>query len=188
MSTTYYSEKGEDAFLDSLGILPAIGVYVDVGCSHPQIGNNCAFMRDRNWAGVSIDGLDYGADYAAHNFIQAIVSDKPWVKFRSNCNPVLARICEEGEEHAAMKLENILQGFHIGVIDVLSLDCEGGEYDAFNSMDFGAHVPRIVISEYNTALIEGSGSFMDFRLHHHLIELGYTELMDNGVNKIYHIE
>lgn len=177
----YFSERMEDAYVDGLGILPEHGTYVDVGASHPYEFNNTAFLHRRGWQGLSIDAIDY-SDIYDRPFVCAVISDQPKVKFRSNCNPALARVCEDGEELEARTLEGILQEHGIGKIDFLSIDCEGHEFECFQSMKWEDHRPALVLFEYRTASFNGGPDFEDRRLHSRLQELGYRALMDNGVN------
>lgn len=182
----YFAERQEDEVLDRLNILPSYGCYVDVGANHPYLGNNTAFVRARGWTGVSIDALDYSAEYNTP-FVQAIVSNSPEVFFLDACNPLLARVCDH--PRASMRktrtLESILQDQGIGKIDLLSLDLEGGEYDAFLSMSFECHRPTIVIAEYGTHEVEGEGTLYDYRLRDHLLSLKYEQIHDNGCNHIF---
>lgn len=185
----FYSERGEDAFLARSGLLPAQGVYVDVGCNQPFLGNNCAFLRERGWRGLNIDAIDYSALYPEGTFVQAIVSSFAAVPFRDNCNPVLARVCGEGQLRDAHTLEYLLERCGIDHIDVLSMDCEGHEQEVWESMDFAKHRPSIVISEYLTAPIEGDGEpRQDLRLFTVLIALGYRLIHDSGINHIFHLK
>ena len=53
---TYYGQNREDEWIDKNLPLPEKGFYVDIGCEHPFNHSNTAFLRDRGWKGLAIDG------------------------------------------------------------------------------------------------------------------------------------
>lgn len=183
---TFHAQFSEDDWLWHSGLLPETGTYVDCGANDPFIGNNCAFLRDMGWDGLSIDALDYSAQYASigAKFIQAVVSNEPEVTFFAACNPSLARICEEGERVKTRSLCDLTASQHFTTLDLLSLDLEGGEYSALMS-GMWLIPPRIIISEWNTASIHGGPDVADMRVHDYLLEHGYDLVHANCSNHIF---
>lgn len=181
MSEQFYSEFGEDAWVSAnLPLLPR-GVYVDVGAAYPLLRSNTAFLRNRGWTGIAIDGNPvYQEQWPESQLISAVVSRKQDVCFECHGAPDLSGIRPEGEPVNARTLESILLENRIIQIDLLSLDCEGGEFDALMSMDMWQHNPTIIISEYNTF---GVGE--DFRVKEYLEYEGYREVHRTVANIIF---
>lgn len=174
MSAKYYSEFGEDRWISENLVLPGLGFYVDVGAAHPVAGSNTAFLRDRGWHGLAIDAnpgyAEHWAGISDCHFVAAIASDVPIVEFDFKDIPGHSRV-EYGAKisFAATRMDTILRARGVSVIDVLSLDLEGHEFNALLSMQ--GYWPRIVISEFSTA-----GLPDDYRVRDLLIRGGYYEL------------
>lgn len=184
MTTQFYSERGEDKFIAEhifmprWGVLPKWGTYVDLGCAHPQRYSNTAFLRDLGWRGLAVDGnRDYwqhwGPEMAGHtHFVHAVVADGQPVPFIKHENSAISRIGEGGEMVESRTLQSILDEYQIGRIDVLSLDLEGAEFDAFQTFNLQRHLPWIIVAEFNTA---GLGE--DDRLRRHLAKTKRYDLV-----------
>jgi hypothetical protein len=172
----FYSQFAEDEWICQHLSLPTKGVYVDVGAGHPRTISNTAFLRDRGWTGLAVDACaDYIPAWEGFTFEVAIVSDKPMVGFYLDPTRELSRITTGEPTFPAVTLESLLSKHGIGVIDFLSLDVEAHEYDALMSMNFQAHRPKIVISEYSTFCVGE-----DMRVKDFLVEQGY-EVMEKTV-------
>lgn len=180
----YFAQFGEDKIIDEMGILPPSGLFVDVGANLPWEASNTAFLRLKGWAGVAIDALDFKELYDGFPFVQAVVSNKPEVGFNYGYHPLTVRVEEGATKVKTRTLESILKNYHIGKIDLLSIDVEGHELEVFDSMDFERHKPSIVIAEYRTASVNGGEDQIDMRIHARLFSLGYRALLDNGVNVV----
>ncbi len=174
----FYSEYGEDRWIAENLTLPRDGVYVDLGAAHPHYASNTAFLRDRGWWGLSIDGNEEWRSCYQTGFFRAIISPHPKVWFKEN--GLMSRIGAEGEERTALPLQPILDGFGIGDIDYLSVDLEGAEFDAFQTFDLAKVRPKIIVAEYSTA---GIGE--DFRLRDYLLARGYKVVHQTVANLIY---
>lgn len=180
-----YSQAGEDAWIVENLPLPETGTYVDIGCGHPfEFGSNTAFLRDRGWHGVNVDGDPrYIKDWKdiKDPFVCAVISPYPTVTFYFHPNePYLSRVSKHGKEKAAMRLETLLYANDIQKIDFLSIDVEGHEYDLLKSLDFGKHDPTIIIVEYNTRDIGE-----DDRIKPFLESKGYTMRYKTTPNMIF---
>ena len=79
--------------------------------------------------------------------MEAIVSTKKSVKFQMSENPALSGIVE-GEGEKTKRMDEIIEEFGILDIDILSVDVEGHELEALQSM--GTHRPRFIIVEFIT--------------------------------------
>lgn len=174
----FYSEFGEDLWITQNLPIPPFGVYLDVGAGHPYYASNTAIFRDRMWRGLAIDGNPRWLSVWDTPFFCAVISKEPVVKFEEN--GLLSRISPTGHEQLGMPLQGILNGFGIEKIDVMSIDLEGSEYDAFQTFDLERHQPKIIIGEYSTL---GIGD--DFRLRDHLLARGYRVAHQTQANLIY---
>lgn len=195
MTNQFYSEYGEDKwiaeeiFKPRWGTLPKWGTYVDLGCGHPQRGSNTAFLRDLGWRGLAVDGnRDYwqhwGPEMEAHtHFIHAVIADGQPVPFRIEENASLSRIGDGGQMVDSRTLQSVLDEYQIGRIDLLSLDLEGSEFDAFQTFNLRRHLPWIIVAEFNT---QGIGE--DPRLKKHLAKTNRYDLVHETLaNQIFQL-
>lgn len=149
----YYAQNREDQWIAENLPLPEKGFYVDIGCGDPFVTSNTAFLRDRKWDGLAIDGnLGWAKsweDIPAFNY--AVISNLPEVYFVEDQNAYWSRIGDGGKLREAESIEQLLARFEIGKFDLLSVDTEGTEFEVIQSFDFEKHDPSIVIVEYNAA-------------------------------------
>ena len=53
-----YSSNSVDLIVNEIFKNKNNGIYVDVGCNHPFIGNNTYILHQKGWSGINID-LDF---------------------------------------------------------------------------------------------------------------------------------
>ena len=150
----YYGQNREDEWIDKNLPLPDKGFYVDIGCEHPFNHSNTAFLRDRGWKGLAIDGNRETAKLWINipDFRCAVISSHAIVNFREDSKtPGWSRISQMGEMRGAITIEELLEFEHVYKIDFLSVDVEGSEMKVLQSFNFEKHDPSIVIVEYNAA-------------------------------------
>jgi len=185
LTKNYYSQFAEDKFIMENFVVPEMGFYLDVGCSHPREQSNTAFLRDMGWKGLSIDGNPAWGEHwinigREEEFLNRVITDSfKSVAFKvPNCIHY-ARIEPLTPTHQGFTLDQILRERGIWKLDFLSLDIEGGEYDAMMGLD-SRLLPPMIISEYNTA---GIGE--DFRVRDYLVNLGYRIAHQTIANMIF---
>jgi len=147
---TYYAQHREDQWISEYLPLPDKGFYVDIGCAHPFTQSNTAFLRDRKWDGLAIDGNPNWIDdwKGIPVFHCAIISEEPQVLFFEDTYwSHISPCC--GKPRKSETIEQFLERFGVGKIDFMSLDTEGTEFEILQSFDFERHDPSIVIVEYN---------------------------------------
>jgi hypothetical protein len=181
----FYSEYGEDQWIaehwQALG-LPNAGNYVDVGAADPVRASNTAFLRDRGWTGLAIDGNarwspaweGIGCDEAGVStlFVCAVISPEKVVKFNAN-REMDSRIEEAGTLRPAQRLDTILRHSLLeGPIDFLSVDVEGQEFEVFQTFSLAERAPMVIVAEYNTSEIGE-----DYRLLNYLTRGGGYEVV-----------
>lgn len=178
----FYSEYGEDVFLFSRypDFFSKPQFYVDVGCAHPTIGSNTAFLREVGWSGLHIDGDSDWAPHWGGNFIHSIVSSKPEVEFTVNPVHCLSRVENGGVKTPAKTLESILKDHRVDAIGLLSIDVEGHEFEVLSSFYIHKYWPQFIISEYNTMGIGEDYSVKDF-----LEGMGYKTIHQTVANFVY---
>jgi FkbM family methyltransferase len=177
---TYYSQFGEDQWIDERFVLPEKGVYVDVGAAYRTLISNTAFLRDRGWTGLAVDANSaYAQDWKDFLFEVAVVSRIPEVRFQLDGNLCMSKVTEGEPNVKTVTLESLLVKHNIGTIDFLSLDVEAHEFDALMSMDLQKHRPHIVVSEYSTLNVGE-----DLRVRDFLVSQGYEMVSQNYSNVI----
>lgn len=186
----FYSEYGEDRWIVGNLFVPPRGFYVDIGAGHPELNSNTAFLRDRAWDGLAIDGDPAWAPAWAERvhpgkgalyFESAIISDQAEVSFAVNAgNHWLSRLDPGGLPSRAVTLHRLLDRYQIAQIDFLSIDIEGHEYSVLATLDLKRYRPRVIVAEYHTLDIG-----KDFRSLELLLDAGYMALHRTVANIIY---
>ncbi len=147
---TGYSQQGEDKWIDENLSLPENGFYLDIGCAHPVQTSNTAFLRDKGWKGLAIDGNQaWENDWKGiPGFVCAVIANERRVTFSDTS--WWSRIDgPNGKERIAISIEELLAYYEIGKVDFLSVDTEGTEYGILSSFNFELHSPEVVVVEYN---------------------------------------
>jgi Methyltransferase FkbM domain len=175
----FYAEFGEDKWISEHIKLPEIGFYLDLGCAWPCLNSTTAFLRDRGWSGINIDGNPvYAPNWDGVGlFTNCVIGDGKPVQFEINGVPELSRI-GSGEITPTRRLDDLLQ--FSPSVDFIACDLEGAEFDALCTFDWKKHKPPVVVSEYNTY---GLGE--DFRVKEMLEKTGYLERYRTKANLIF---
>lgn len=201
MSEQFYSEYGEDQWIaENLAhMLPERGIYLDVGAAHPERNSNTAFLRNRGWVGLAVDGNE---DYFPHwigrqMFLTGLFAAAPAARFmKVPENSSISRVVNDptiGDERSAVTLEYFLQNTFLRAsppitgIDFMSIDIEGLEFEVFNTFDWQRWLPRVIVAEYATLALNGVDVVEDLRLREMLTGSGlYTAVHKTVANIIYH--
>lgn len=182
----YYSHDGVDKWIAENLFLPDSGVYVDLGCAHPQKYSNTAFLRDRGWKGIAIDGDNsYAPEWEGVNgaiFINQVVSPSPIVGFLTEpTNSLVSRIHPLGKPTECQTLDRIIK---VATVDrelsFLSIDIEGFEFDVLKATDLDLWKPTIIVAEYNSAHLG-----KDFRVFELLVGGSYSAEHMTDSNIVY---
>ncbi len=164
----HYSQFGEDIVLKELlreGIKN--GFYVDVGCYHPKKYSNTYMLHKWGWEGINIDveedkislfNIVRPRDY---NVLCAVSDRKEKVTLYKDSKFGLGSTIDtqakdqtkngflETIDLCSNTLNEIIENspFKGRQIDVLSIDVEGMDFKAINSLDIEMYKPKIVIIE-----------------------------------------
>ena len=140
------------------------GIYLDIGCFHPFIGNNTYKLFQKGWNGINID-LDFHTidlfNYFRKNDsnINIGVSDKTgnqdlyFFHNRAAINTLSQLRGKNFKEIKKIKtdtLNNIIQAtkFKDCKIDFLSVDVEGYEMQVLRDFNFKKYCPDLIVVEY----------------------------------------
>lgn len=169
---TWYSQLGQDAWVsETLGGKRA-GFFVDVGAADGVVlSNTCALEREFGWTGIAIEPHDgYFAELAksrACTCVNALVmGDVRTVAFREAGLLSGAQEAFNAATLARLQVEGVADGQIVvktsrtlgeilaacnapPVIDFLSLDTEGTEFEILAAFPFARHVFRTICVEHN---------------------------------------
>ena len=166
----FYSQWGEDIFLQKHFENKNIGFYVDIGCFHPIMYSNTCLLFHKGWSGINIDLNQTSIDLfkivrpSDYN-ICAAISDKIseqeifFDHFFSPINTIQKSFYDKSDKNISFKklrkkkvitktfskaIENI---YNLPNIDFLNIDCEGHDHEVLKSFNLKKFMPTIVCIE-----------------------------------------
>jgi FkbM family methyltransferase len=170
---TYYSQFGEDTILRELLRKRRDGFYVDVGCYHPKKFSNTYMLRSLGWRGVNIDmeeekiqlfrlarPQDFNVVAAVSDVRQQVTIHRDRLhSLGSTIVPGLLAKEDAGLETLSLQtrtLDDILAESPLAgkPIDVLSIDCEGHDFQVLKSLSLATYQPKVIIVESHARDIE----------------------------------
>ena len=159
-----YSSNSVDLIINELFKNKKNGIYIDVGCNHPFIGNNTYKLFKKGWKGINID-LDY-TFIESFNFyrpndynLQIGVSDTIgeqemyYHHERSAINTLDVKRSSKSILKKNIKtttLNKIIENskFNNQQIDYVSIDVEGYELNVLKGFDLSKYKPKALSIEY----------------------------------------
>ena len=169
----YYSQFGEDKWLNENGWLNEPGFYVDVGAGHPYHISNTALLRKLGWTGIAIDADDRWIPYwRGKNLVIAAIATSETVSLERTLDPQLSH-CVSGTDIHGVRLDSLLGD---KIPDLISIDVEGAESDVWQTL--GGIKPKLAIIEYNTLGVTNN------ELRDKLLSAGYELLHTTPANHI----
>lgn len=192
----YYSQFGQDYILEMLGVAQRKGLFVEVGSNHPvKESNSYLLERKYNWTGISIDALDYSADFLKYRkntkFINALISAKNeereffvvknrfgWQNRMSSVHKDL--LDEKRYSYTKSKMDTIRLNELImndSQIDLLLIDVEGAELEVLNSVDWDSQSPKYILTENTGRFIPRReiNSFLKHRGYLLIARIGFAD-------------
>jgi FkbM family methyltransferase len=164
---TYFSQTGEDIVIANI-LNHKVGFYVDVGCNEPIRLSNTFSLYLNGWRGILIDAnedlikkckeirkgdiaiaaaiSDVEKQVSFHISNASAVStidEATYDQWKSNWNYTETKTLQTRTLGAIFK-EYLPEG---QVIDLLSIDVEGHDYNALISFDISKYRPRLIIIE-----------------------------------------
>jgi FkbM family methyltransferase len=177
-----YSQEGEDMILRRVFENQVTGFFVDVGAHHPKRFSNTYFFYKRGWSGINIDAMP-GSMKAFEkyrprdiNIEKPISSKKQVLTYYAFNEPALNGFSKEISESRdglnnykieftkdieTTTLEEVLD-LKLPpkqIIDFLSVDVEGLDFDVIKSINLKKYKPRVILAEIlgaNLAEIENT--------------------------------
>ena len=155
----FFSQFGEDKWIDDNVSLPTTGVAVEVGCGPARKWSNTYRLELLGWRTVLIeaDRRNIPALRAERRgtviHAAAVAPGQPdALTFHQNADSTLSGLLSQGDAVTvrAATLDALLAESGVDRVDVLSVDTEGTELDALESFDFERWQPAVVIVEWNT--------------------------------------
>lgn len=170
-SIEIFSQEGEDILLNRYFENKKDGFYIDIGAHHPKRFSNTYFFYKRGWRGVNIDAMpgsmnvfnklrprDINIEQAISNKEQVLVYNiykekalntfsNDLVEIRSLENKDLN--IERRVNISTKRLGDILSEkiLNIPVIDFMSIDVEGLDFEVLESNNWEKFKPRLILIE-----------------------------------------
>lgn len=131
MKTVYYSQAGEDKFLEKL--LPDKGFFVDIGAYDGLKFSNTKRFYDKGWSGLAVEGT--------LKYFRALMVNMP------SPNVVkIPRMIQPQELDLLLKIYNVNTDY-----DLLSIDIDSFDYELWENSNI--YFPKYVIIEVKSPLV-----------------------------------
>lgn len=161
----YHSQIGQDQWVESILGKKTDGFFVELGaCDGLYLSNTIFFEKERGWKGICIEPNDYYFEKLVQNRSCYTVNELAYsfagltVPFAicdsvsgiidSNIGPFTKK--QHSVEKITTTLGSILDRYHApSVIDYLSLDVEGQEYNILRTFPFDKYQFRCITVEHN---------------------------------------
>ena len=165
-----YSQEGEDMILRRFFENKSSGFYIDVGAHHPKRFSNTYFFYKKGWQGVNIDAMPNSMKLFNRfrprdtNIEKPVSAKKQILTYYAFNEPALNGFSKEMSDERNGKgsyyvtftkdietvtLEDILdENLKFGqLIDFLSIDVEGLDFDVLKSNNFEKYRPKVILIE-----------------------------------------
>ena len=200
-----YSQEGEDLILDRLFEDRKYGFFVDVGALHPQRFSNTYKFYQKGWKGINIDAMPGSMKLFKEirpldiNLEIPIADHAGLLDYHIFNEPALNTLSKEiAEAHSQVEgyfikevirletntLKAILDQYLPSgqMIDFLTIDAEGLDFQILKSNDWTKYRPNVVLIENYLTLKKMTGSEIDS----YLTRKGY-EMYAKTVNTYFYI-
>jgi len=166
-----WSQEGEDRILCRIFEQQSVGFYIDVGAHHPKRFSNTYFFYKRGWRGINIDAMpgsmknfeklrprDINLEYGIGTFngkLDYYIFNEPAL---NSFSKELSK--ERNNENSSYKINEIVKVEILPlsvildhqlpekqIIDFMSIDVEGLDYEVLISNDWSKYRPKYVLTE-----------------------------------------
>jgi FkbM family methyltransferase len=165
--------------------LPDDGFFVDVGGCYPRfINNTYHFEKKLNWDGVSIEPDPTYAKMlrSERKNVEEVAISPIEGNTTFKAKNVIVDDGYEGDDVikvATAKLDDILKKHNCNEVDLLSIDLEGYEMEAWKTFDVEKYKPKLIITEHTEM-----GNFNDEFTKHILKDSNYRIVHQTPINFI----
>jgi FkbM family methyltransferase len=173
----YYSQHGEDALLDMVFGNQNEGFFIEVGCIDGRRFSNTLTFEERGWKGMCVEAHSGYIESLKKNRPNSIIchcaageADEDAI-FYANARGSLSTLDKasearwqrdyapyfsgfEEQQVKKVRLSTLLDAYHVGEVDILSLDIEGYEVEALKGLDLTRHRPKVMVIESDSPLQE----------------------------------
>jgi FkbM family methyltransferase len=200
---TSLAQEGEDLILARIFEHQDRGTYVDVGAHHPLRFSNTHLLYRRGWRGVNIDAAPGSMrlfrklrprDVNLEVGIAATAEERPFYVFDE---PALSTFDAERAkqlDHPPYRitsirqvrcapLSTILREHSVTVIDLLTIDAEGFDFEVLQTLDWTATRPHVVLTEQFSRDL---AALLESPVHGFLHERAYT-LIAKTFNSVFYV-
>jgi FkbM family methyltransferase len=201
---TFYSLEGEDIVLNNIFNNQAKGFYIDIGANHPKMHSNTYLFYKKGWRGINVDAAPGSMNmfniFRSRDInIEKPVSDKieklKYYMFdQSRVNSFSESLAKERTETTPYKIIDIVEietstlkkilDEHLPentVIDFISIDVEGYDFNVLLSNDWEKYIPRVIVIEELESVDKGSSP----SIYGFLTSKGYNLIAKTGNSCIY---
>lgn len=177
----YYSQSGQDKWVCEYLDFKKNGFYLDVGAYDGiQTSNTFVLERDLNWNGICIEANPFVFDSLSKNR-KSLNLNVALLDYVGKCWFKGDHVSEtnDGNEVDCNTLNNILQkNAAPKIIDYLSIDIEGSEFNALKDFDFKKWQINLITIEHNSYL---NGDFNKNRIYKLLSLNNFERVVDDAL-------
>jgi FkbM family methyltransferase len=190
-----YAQEGEDMILRRIFAYEKNGFYVDVGAHHPKRFSNTYFFYKQGWSGINIDAMPGSMktfkEYRPRDInIEVPISVEPkllqYYIFNETAlngfDPELSKNRDdklsqykivEAIDLETRRLDDVLDQYlpKDKVIDFLSIDVEGLDFEVLESNNWNKYKPEVVLIEIIGSTLS---ELQNHKISQFLSYLGYT--------------
>jgi FkbM family methyltransferase len=166
-----WSQEGEDRILYRIFEQQSVGFYVDVGAHHPKRFSNTYFFYRRGWRGINIDAmpgsmkifeklrprdinLEYGISNSKGKLDYYIFNESALNGFSKELSKERDNDDSTYQINEIIKVEVLPLSVILNcqlpekqIIDFMSIDVEGLDYEVLISNDWSKYRPKYVLTE-----------------------------------------
>lgn len=199
----FYSQQEEDKILYNKYLNYKNGFFIELGAMNGfTFSNTLFFERELNWNGVLIEPTSQFDDLIinrpnCHNFNYAITEIDGEIQFLGNyaLGGVLSTMHDDHKMSWGLDKETpyivkskpireIIKDIEISLVDLFSIDVEGGEYEVLKTFDWNIPVYIILIEmSHDKERNELCREFMLSKGFSYDMDIGINEVWVNSLNK-----
>lgn len=151
----YWSQESEDKWIDENLILPDKGFFLDIGACYPKILSNTYFFEHtKGWNGLAIEPdpeyFSWLVPVRKCYLEQVAISPNQGEVWFMPKTKVLSET-EKAEDSFKVKcarVDDLLKKYNVTNIDLISIDIEGYEKEAWSTFDYKKYNPKVIIVEH----------------------------------------
>lgn len=177
----YYSQSNQDKWVCEFLNFKKNGFYLDIGAYDGiQTSNTFILEEDLQWSGICVEANPTIFNKLCNNR-KSINLNLAILDYKGTCNFNEDSICDKDKGYLIKcdTLNNVLEKNNApNIIDYMSIDIEGSEFDALKNFDFKKWQINLITIEHNLYL---NGDFDKNRLFKLLSENNFERVVEDAV-------